>query len=260
MIDRGTRLPALALAVAALLGLLVSPAAATYSSVVVGAKHNVRAILITPDDAGPHPGALILHTGGGVRPADLEYAQRLVKQGFVCLVPAFTATYGIAPNRSEDAFTEFASQIYADLADALDVLRKHEQVGDGKVAAVGFSLGGYFAVWLAATRKVDAAVTYYGALNANNVDVPMVRFRSVFNSSSAPVLILHGTADAEVPVQAARHLAFILRTAHAPYVIHIYEGAGHLFERTPMSAADRAAREDSWQQTLRFLGQYVKPR
>jgi carboxymethylenebutenolidase len=248
----------LVLAVAALLSLLVSPAAATSSSLMVGTRHNVRAILITPDDAGSHPGALILHAGGGLRTADLDYAQRLAKQGFVCLVPAFAATYGIPADRSELAFTEYAAQIYADLADALDVLRKHEQVADGKLAAVGFSLGGYFAVWLAATRKVEAAVTYYGALNANNVDVPMARFRSVFNNGSAPVLILHGTADAEVPVQAARHLAFILSKAQVPHVLQLYRGAGHLFDRRQISAADRAAAEDSWQQTLRFLGQYVK--
>ena len=242
-----------------LVALFVSPVAATSSSVLVGVKHKMRATLITPDGNGPYPGVLVLHRNNGVESADLQYAGRLAKEGYVCLVPAFTEAYGITPDTRDNPFTTHAPPIYADLVDALDMLRHNEKVGGSKLGALGFSNGAYFALWLAATNKIEAGVSYYGAISgAGTTGAFMGHWRAVFSRTSAQVLILHGSVDSTVPVAVARLFGDILNTAHSPHEIHIYPGVGHLFERQPISPADRAAAEDSWQRTLEFLRKYLK--
>jgi dienelactone hydrolase len=85
------------------------------------------------------------------------------------------------------------------------------------------------------------------------------------------VLILHGENDTTVPASAARRLAHALESAHAPYELHIYPQAGHLFDRGGFSpgaafgknprltglagrdTGDGAADTDAFTQTLRFL-------
>ena len=249
-----------ALSVAAMLmGCLASGAGAASTSLTVGVRHNMNATLITPDGPGPYPGVLILHTSGGLEPADLAYAQRLAQAGYVCLVPAFMAAYGISAQDRRVTFTTDAQPIYADFVDALAQLRQQPQVAGSKLGAVGFSNGGYFAAWLAATGAVQAAVSYYGALSGGGTDTQLQRFQQVFTAGSSPLLILHGTADATVPVEAARRLAGILNAVHAPYAIQLYPGAGHRFERDLASGADRAAADDAWQRTLVFLKQYLAP-
>jgi len=152
-----------------------------------------------------------------------------------------------------------AGPIYADLVDAVTVLQHTGGVNGAKIGAVGFSNGGYFALWLAATTKVQARVSYYGALSGAGTDKSLARFAQVFTASSSPVLILHGTADDTLPVAAAQRLASILDATGSPYQIQIYEAAGHRFERDLASAADQSAATDAWQRTLSFLGEYLKP-
>ncbi|HYM92444.1 MAG TPA: dienelactone hydrolase family protein [bacterium] len=245
------------LVAAILLAVLVSPGAATSSSVLVGVRHNMRANVITPDGHGPYPGVLVLHTAGGLEPADLDYAQRLAREGYVCLVPAFMEAYRISgPSRDADIVAH-ASELYADFVDALAVLRRNEKVGGSRVGAVGFSAGGGFATWLAATSKIQAGVSYYGGFRPGT-DLSLSQMQAAFTSTSAPVLILQGSADAPATVRVAERLRAILDRAHSPYEIYFYPGAGHTFERELASKANRDAAEDSWRRTLEFLGKYLK--
>jgi carboxymethylenebutenolidase len=247
------------LGIVAALAVAAAPVHAASSSIMVGVRHSMHATLTTPDGPGPYPGVLVLHTSAGLEDADIRYATRLAQQGYVCLVPAFLEAYGITFRNRQATFTTDAEPIYADLVDALDTLEHLDQVNGEKLAAVGFSNGGYFAVWLAATGKVQAGVAYYGALSGAGTDKSLDHFSRVFNGSSSPVLILHGSADTTVPVQAAQHLAAILDRAHSPYEIQLYPGAGHRFDRDLTSDADRTAAADAWRRTLMFLTKHLKP-
>lgn len=236
------------------------------TNVVVGVRHNMQAILIAPDDPGPHPGVLVLHTSGGLEPADIEYARHLAEQGYVCLVPSFMAAYRLSGSNRAVTFTTDADQIYADFVQALDMLRGLAKVHGSKLGAIGFSNGGYFAAWLAATGKVQAAVGYYGAYTGAATDPQLNRFRAAFTASSAPLLILHGTSDGIVNVKYAKQLAAIAAAAHSPYEIHLYDGATHVFDRgdggTPgkrmLGDRDPEVAADAWQRTLTFFGKYLK--
>lgn len=254
---RGVRSWVLAMALL-LATALAGGAQAAQVNTVVGVKQNMTAYLFTPDGNAPsYPGILLLHTSGGLRDADLAYAQQLMNANYVVLVPAFMAAYNINARTRQATFTTYADQIYADLVSALGTLQQNPKVAGHKLGAIGFSNGGYFATWLAATAKVSAGVAYYGAFTGAATDRSLSRFRGAFNRGSAPVLILHGTSDDTVPVQFAQGLAGIVKAAGSPFEIQLYNGAGHEFDRVPGSE-NRAATEDAWARTLAFFKQYLQ--
>jgi carboxymethylenebutenolidase len=225
---------------------------------MVGVKGAMRATLVTPDGPGPFPGILVLHTSGGLQRADTDFAERLAEEGYVALVPAFLDAYGItAPTRTV-TFTSDAEPIYADLVAALETLRHTDQVSGRKLGAIGFSNGGYFAAWLAASGKVAAGISYYGALTGAGTDRSLDRFRETFTAESAPLLILHGTQDQTMSVAAAQRLAGILADTSSPYQLHLYPGAGHRFERDTTTEANRVAAADAWRRSLAFLLLYLR--
>lgn len=250
---------AIALAMSALFGVQVRPTMAETAQLMVGASGKMQATMLAPDGAGPYPGILLLHTSGGLEQADLAYAQRLVGENYVVLVPAFMMAYGLNARSRQETFTSDANPIFADFLAALDTLRRNPKVAGSKLGAIGFSNGGYFAAWLAGAGKVDAAVGYYGAYSGAGSDKSLNRFRSTFTKGSAPLLILHGSEDETVPVGAAKHLASIVVAAGSPSELHIYDGAGHQFERDS-SPPNNAAAADAWTRTLAFFAKYLKGR
>ncbi len=247
------------LALVASFALLATGAArADTKTVTVGVKNNMQATLMTPDGPGPFPAILVLHTSGGLEQGDTTFAQALTKEGYVTLVPAFMLAYNINATMRRETFTTDAEPIYADLAAALDMLAHDPHVAGQKLGAVGFSNGGYFAMWLAATGKVRAGVSYYGALSGAGTDKALSRFKGVFTKASSPVLILHGTDDGTVPVTAARNLGSIVQSGGSPVEIHLYDRTGHRFDRSS-SPQDAAAAADAWPRTLAFFAKYLRP-
>jgi dipeptidyl aminopeptidase/acylaminoacyl peptidase len=64
-----------------------------------------------------------------------------------------------------------------------------------------------------------------------------------------PTLILHGSADATIPVRYAYELDALLTSYNRPHEMKIYPGAGH--------GLDPATGADAWQRSLDFLQRYL---
>ena len=249
-------LPLLAIQAGVASWFLSSPAAAVDTvQVRVGVGQKMEATLYRPAGAGPFPAVLVLHTSGGLRPSDHDYAGRLAAEGYVCLVPDFFTAYGLSESNRQQTFTTYAQSIYADFVSTIDTLKRTEGVQADRIGAVGFSNGGYWALLLAARGDVRAGVSYYGAASGAGTDKTLSALRNAFTSKSSPVLVLHGARDATVLPRYANDLKSILVDAKAPYEFQMYESAGHSHERGNL---DAGAAADSWQRTLRFFDTALK--
>lgn len=234
--------------------LLVLVPLCTSAAAGLGVKNNMRSELLMPKGNGPFPAVLILHTSGGVTPANFDYAKRLAEKGYASLIPYYFDANDIRSASRGTALNEHAEEVLADLLTALDYLKSNPRIDKDRLAAVGFSMGGYWALLLAAKGQVQAGVSYYGVLSGFGLNKGSARyqFQDVFDENSSPVLILHGEMDTTQPVAGAHRLSALLERKQVAFEKYIYPYVGHRFE-----IYHNAAAADSWNKTLEFFDKYL---
>jgi len=223
----------------------------------------VPGTLYVPDPARPAPGILVLHTAGGLLPADRLFAARLAAEGFVTLIVPYTAGWDDATN--------------APLANVVDWLAQRAEVGGLPVGVVGFSLGASKALLLAARRPaIQAVVAYYATY-----DVKKSKFARVLRpgvASPSPVetagqirgavLLLNAEQDDETPPDQTEQM--IAALSGKTFELVRYPKGRHLFEREPqyhppggktkfgtLTEYDADAARDSWERTLAWFRKYL---
>ncbi|MGA2333333.1 MAG: dienelactone hydrolase family protein [Syntrophales bacterium] len=223
----------------------------------LGIEKNMKADFILPDGNGPFPAVIILHTSGGIFGAESSYGEELAKKGYASLIPRYFEAHGISYGSRGYALTDHAEEILADLLDALEYLKKNPKIDKDELGAVGFSMGGYWAMVLAAQGKVQAGVSYYGVLSGvgKNRSKMRYKFEDIFDEKSSPVLILHGAKDMTQPFAGADRLSDLLDQKKVPYEKHIYPDAGHEYDR--VRGYNYSVMQDSWNRTLNFFDKYL---
>ena len=131
------------------------------------------------------------------------------------------------------AWTKLISDVAGDILKSKD--------SNGKIGLVGFSNGGTLAGGTAARDpRITAAVVYYGT-SPFPMDVPVKRL--------PPLLILHGDADAIIPVEQGRHLAEFAKQLGGTAELVIYPGERHGFGARLQTANST----DAFKRTAAFL-------
>ncbi len=124
------------------------------------------------------------------------------------------------------------------ISDAITFAGKQHGVDGSRVALLGFSLGAYLALSVAAVDpRVRAVVDYFGGLPEELTERVA--------PSYPPVLILHGGADPVVPVGEAQKLQKLFDHSGTQYEMKVYPNAGHGFSGFDLF--------DAGQRTLKFL-------
>jgi carboxymethylenebutenolidase len=167
------------------------------------------------------PAVVALYGSGGGHESMGEPAGMLAAQGFAVYVPHyFDRTETIKVTDRTDIF-RYAPAWLKTLWDTLNYVEKQPQVAPDRMALLGFSLGAYLALTVAAfDKRIKAVVEFFGGF-PREVKPFMRRF--------CPVLILHGEADPTVPVKEAYDLKELLERKNIPYEMQIYPGTGHGF-------------------------------
>ncbi|MCI0556892.1 MAG: dienelactone hydrolase family protein [Nitrososphaera sp.] len=197
---------------------------------------------------GKGPGVLVLHAWWGLNDTMKAFCRRLAEAGFVVFAPDLY--HGKVADTIADAETLGKAldtnhlQAKAEIAAA--TMFFNERVGQAErgQAVVGFSLGAYYALDLAAAKPehIHSVVIFYGTGGGDY-------------SNSRAVYLGHFAEEDEFEPQAnVDELEESLRRAGRPVTFYRYPGTGHwFFESNRRDAYNREAATLAWERTLTFL-------
>src|SRR6476620_3953907 len=131
-------------------------------------KHSQPQGFLAMSPTGKGPGVLVLHAWWGLNDTMRAVCTRLAEAGFVAFAPDLY--HGKIADTIADAETlgkELDAnhlQAKAEIADATRFLSERAGQSDGGLAVIGFSLGAYYALDLAATdsEHIRSVVIFYG--------------------------------------------------------------------------------------------------
>lgn len=180
---------------------------------------------------------LLIHSWWGQTGSFIGYAEALASHGFFVgvsdLFDGRTASTEAEARQLRSAPRK--QPMYRTLIADMETLR--QRTGSRRVAVVGFSMGGHWAVWLAqrAELAVSHAVLYYAARAGD------------FSASKASFQAHFAEDDPWVTASARRGMERAIAKTACAYQSHDYPGTGHWFAET-----DRAGDYDAGAAALAF--------
>jgi carboxymethylenebutenolidase len=210
------------------------------------------AYVVAPE-RGHGPGVLLLHGWWGLTPFFKRVCDRLADAGFVAMAPDLYGDGRTAstPDEAEALLASTDPNLVARLVLAsATTLRSLPITPDGPVGVVGFSMGGSWALWLAARAagSIAATVVFYANQEMDLSDL------------GGAVLGHFAEHDEFVSEDDAVMLEADLNLLEKSVVFHRYPGTGHWFfedDRTP--AYDAEAAETAWTRTVDFFAAHLTP-
>jgi carboxymethylenebutenolidase len=176
------------------------------------------------------------------------FCTRLAEAGFVAFAPDLY--HGKVADTIPDAETLGKAldanhlQAKAEIAEASKFLNERVGQADRGLAVIGFSLGAYYALDLAAAdpEHIGSVVIFYGTGDGD------------FSNSKAEYLGHFAENDEFEPQSNVDSLEESLKRAGRPVTFYRYSGTGHwFFEPDRPQAYNQAAASLAWDRTLAFL-------
>ncbi len=207
--------------------------------------------LAAPDGDGPHPGVVVIHEAYGLNDNIKDITRRFAEAGYVALaVDMFSdRNRAICMARYMTGMLVGSVNRYGidDLKSALTYLMKNPTVDAGRVGAIGFCMGGGFAIaWACTDSRLKAIAPFYGA-NPKPLEVV---------SRLCPVVGSYPEKD--LTAGGGRALDQALQSHGITRDIKIYPGARHSFFNDTGRSYDKAAADDSWRRVLAFFGDQLQ--
>jgi carboxymethylenebutenolidase len=202
--------------------------------------------LAVPDGNGPNPGVVVIHEAFGLNDHIKDVTRRLADAGYATLaVDLFTGR-----NRAVCMARYMAGAVggsvnrygVEDLKSALTLLATMTNVDPLRLGAVGFCLGGGFAIaWACTDTRLKAIAPFYGA-NPRPLDV---------TRRLCPVVGSYPEKD--FTARSGRALDRALTGFQIQHDIKVYPGTRHSFFNDTRPSFDREAANDSWSRLLNFF-------
>jgi len=249
----------------------------------------VPAYLFVPkglNRATKHPAIIWIH-GDGINQnydgwhVERNYAvyysfhQYLLQRGYVVLAPDYRGSIGYGREWRQGVYLDVGGKDARDAAAGADYLKTLAYVDSERIGVWGLSYGGFFTL-LAMTERpttfrcgVDVAGVPDFGMWYVDPGGPWVTARmgtpeknpAVYRQAAPidrierlarPLLVLHGTADVNVPyIESVRLVDRLLKTGKA-FEFMVYPGEFHYFQRTHVL-------RDAWQRVERFFGTHLTP-
>jgi carboxymethylenebutenolidase len=204
-------------------------------------SENVGGYLAEPD--GPAAaGVLVAHDWYGLLPHVRAACDELAAAGLVALAPDL---YGGRTTTDPEQAEALVGQLdraatRGRLDEAMGTLR--ERSGGRPVGVLGWSLGGMFALIQATLGGIDAAASYYAALDED--DAARIH---------CPVLLHLAEEDEFDPPEFYERFVAALRAAGTEVEVHTWPGTEHSFANRDVALHVPDAAAKAWSITVQFL-------
>ena len=213
-------------------------------------NRQLEGYIARPEGEGPFPGIVVIHEAFGLNENMKDITRRFADQGYVALAVDLFA----GRNRAICMFRIMGGALLNslnnsgihDLKAALTFLSEQPDVDDTRLGAIGFCLGGGFAIaWACTDDRLKAIAPYYGAnprpLKAVARLCPVV--------GSYPGNDFTALSGQRLDVELDRY--------NVPHDIKIYPGTKHSFFNDTLRNYNEAAAQDSWERVLAFFGEHI---
>ncbi|MCO5125086.1 MAG: dienelactone hydrolase family protein [Rhizobacter sp.] len=199
--------------------------------------------------SGSGPGVVVLHSWWGLNPFFKKLCDRFAHAGFVALAPdLYGGRVATTPTQARVLRSESTAKrktpAYKLLVAAIEQLRTHEAMQGSRVALVGFSMGGHWALWLAQRPElpIGATIVFYAARDGD------------YTHSRSRFLFHFAESDDWVSPSGAKKLKKSLASANADATYYTYPDTTHwFFESDRKDAYKKPAAELAWKRTIAFL-------
>jgi carboxymethylenebutenolidase len=223
--------------------------------------------IVRPDGTGPWPAVVLYMDAFGIRPDLRGMAGRLASHGYVVALPnLYYRAGGYAPFDPVEVAKGGAERMrFRAMIDSLDgtkVMRdtaaivahldRDSHVKSGAMGAVGYCMGGRFALSAAGTfpDRVAAAASFHGtALATDRPDSPHL----LASRMRAKVYVGVAELDEGFSAEQREKLEQALIAGRTSYAIETYEGAKHGFAVAGHLVFDRDASERHWINLIRLF-------
>lgn len=204
------------------------------------------AFLAAPDSSGPHPGVVVIHEAYGLNDNIKDITRRLADAGYVSLAVDLFSGRNRAICMARYMAGTLAGSVNRygidDLKAALTYLAKREEIDAHRMGAIGFCMGGSFAIaWACTDSRLKAIAPFY-ATNPR----PLAATRRL-----CPVVGSYPEQD--FTARSARSLDAALTAYDIAHDIKVYPNAQHSFFNDQSRAYNPDAAADAWQRVLDFF-------
>ena len=201
---------------------------------------DIRIDVVVPPQGGMRPAVLVLHGSGGS--TDLPGQVRdLAERGYVTLAPYYFESTGTSW-ADLDSIRRHGLIWGKTILNAVEFARQLPSVDPESIGLLGFSLGGFLAIAVAAhDLRIKCVVEFFGGIPEKFL--PTV-------DHLPPTLILHGEDDRIVPIHHAMRLKRLCEEKKLCFEMETYPGAGHNFSGPLMRTAMERA--------MAFLGRRLQ--
>lgn len=225
--------------------------------------------LFRPEGTGEWPAVMFYMDAFGIRPQLDGMAQRLASNGYVVAVPnLYYRTGAFAPFDPKQVFGDgpervrFRSMIdsidgarvMSDTRATIDVLARDPGVRGGKMGAVGYCMGGGYALRALGTfpeRMAAAASFHGGSLATDKPDSP----HRLASKMRGRLYVGVAEIDPSFPREQQDRLEKALSEAGVDYTLEVYGQAKHGFAVTGHPVYDRDASERHWTRLLALFAE-----
>jgi carboxymethylenebutenolidase len=233
---------------------ILGPAAASAEEVrvrgVAPGHLRVPAYLALPHGEGPFPGVVVIHEIHGLNEHIKDITRRFARAGYAAIAvdlfgggPRLVCMARVMAGGLTGSVHRYG---VSDLRVALTYLSAQPEVDAERLGAIGFCLGGGYAIaWACTDRRLRAIAPFYGT-NPRPL-------RAV--ARSCPVVGSYPARD--FTARSGRRLDQALQRYGVPHEIKIYPGTKHAFFNDQLPNYDAAAAADSWVRVLRFFEEHV---